>query len=98
MDVIYDQGLTDELLERYYPTADEETLKTIAKDAGYFHSIMIRENGILHLNFYGAYDDCFYITFRVSETESEVIDSGRGFYFTAAVEAIATYPEKEIAE
>ena len=98
IDIIYKQGLTDELLERYYPTADEETLKTIAKDAGYFHSIMIRENGILHLNFYGAYDDCFYITFRVSETESEVIDSGRGFYFTAAVEAIATYPEKEIAE
>lgn len=95
IDVIYKQGLTDELLEKYYPDADEETLDFIAEEAGYFHSIMLRENGILNLNFYGAYEDCFYITFKVSETSSEIIDSGRGFYLPAAVEAIATYPTEE---
>ena len=98
IDTIYSQGLTDELLEMYYPDADEETLDYIAEEAGYFHSIMLRENGILNLNFYGAYDDCFYITFRVTETTSEIIDCGRGFYLPAAVEAIATYPPEEEAE
>ena len=95
IDTIYKQGLTDELLAKYYPDADEETLDYIAEEAGYFHSIMLRENGILNLNFYGAYDDCFYITFKVTDTTSEVIDCGRGFYLPAAVEAIATYPEEE---
>lgn len=95
MDEIYSKGLIDELLKKYYPDADEETLAYIAEEAGYFHSIMLRENGILNLNFYGAYDDCFYITFAVSETGSEMIDCGRGFYLPAAVEAIATYPTKE---
>lgn len=95
IDTIYKQGLTDELLEKYYPNATEEELEFIAEEAGYFHSIMIRENGIINLNFYGAYEDCFYITFKVSETSSEVIDCGRGFYLPAAVEAIATYPEDE---
>lgn len=95
IDVIYSQGLTDELLEMYYPDADEETLDFIAEEAGYFHSIMLRENGILNLNFYGAYEDCFYITFKVSETSSEVIDCGRGFYLPAAVKEIATYPGGE---
>ena len=51
-------------------------------------------NGIINLNFYGAYEDCFYITFAFTETSSEVIDWGRGFYLPAAVEAIATYPEE----
>lgn len=95
MDEIYSKGLIDELLKKYYPDADEETLAYIAEEAGYFHSIMLRENGILNLNFYGAYDDCFYVTFAVSETGSEIIDCGRGFYLPAAVEAIATYPTKE---
>lgn len=95
MDEIYSKGLIDELLKKYYPNADEETLAYIAEEAGYFHSIMLRENGILNLNFYGAYDDCFYVTFAVSETGSEIIDCGRGFYLPAAVEAIATYPTKE---
>lgn len=95
IDIIYKQGLTDELLEKYYPDATEEELEFIAEEAGYFHSIMLRENGIINLNFYGAYDDCFYITFRVSETDSEIIDCGRGFYLPAAVEAIATYPPEE---
>ena len=98
IDTIYKQGLTDELLERYYPDADEKTLDFIAEEAGYFHSIMLRENGILNLNFYGAYDDCFYITFYVTETSSEIIDCGRGFYLPAAVESIATYPIEEEAE
>ncbi len=98
MDVIYEQGLTDELLEKYYSDATEEELAFIAEEAGYFHSIMLRENGIINLNFYGAYEDCFYITFMVTETGSEVIDSGRGFYLPAAVEAIATYPTEEEAE
>ena len=95
MDVIYDQGLTDELLEKYYPEATEEELAFIADEAGYFHSIMLRENGILNLNFYGAYEDCFYITFAVTEDSSEVIDYGRGFYLPAAVESIATYPAED---
>ncbi len=95
MDVIYKQGLTDELLAKYYPNATEEELEFIADEAGYFHSIMLRENGILNLNFYGAYEDCFYITFVVDGESSEIIDCGRGFYLPAAVEAIATYPEKE---
>lgn len=95
IDIIYKQGLTDELLEKYYPDATEEELEFIAEEAGYFHSIMLRENGIINLNFYGAYDDCFYITFRVSESDSEIIDCGRGFYLPAAVEAIATYPPEE---
>ena len=96
MDVIYKQGLTDELLARYYPDATEEELAVIAEDAGYFKNIMIRENGIVHINFYGAYDnDCFYLTFKVSEDSSELIDSGRGYYLAAAVEAIATYPVEE---
>lgn len=95
MDVIYKQGLTDELLEKYYSGATEEELEFIADEAGYFHSIMLRENGIINLNFYGAYEDCFYITFRVEGENSEVIDCGRGFYLPAAVPAIATYPEKE---
>ena len=94
IDIIYKQGLTDELLEKYYPDATEEELNFIAKEAGYFHSILLRENGILHLNFFGAYDDCFYITFRVTENSSEIIDCGRGFYLEAAVPNIATYPEK----
>ncbi len=95
IDTIYKQGLTDELLAKYYPDADEETLDFIAEEAGYFHSIMLRENGIINLNFFGAYDDCFYITFRITgENTAEVIDSGRGFYKEAAVPAIATYPEK----
>ena len=98
MDIIYKQGLTDELLAKYYPNATEEELDFIAEEAGYFHSIMLRENGILHLNFFGAYEDCFYITFAVTETSSEIIDCGRGFYRPAAVEAIATYPAEEEAE
>ncbi len=95
MDIILKQGLTDELLARYYPNATEEELEFIAEEAGYFHSIMLRENGIIHLNFFGAYEDCFYITFAVTETSSEIIDCGRGFYLPAAVPAIATYPEEE---
>ena len=96
IDIIYEQGLIDELLQKYYPDATEEELEFIAEEAGYFHSIMLRENGILNLNFYGAYDDCFYITFAVTENSSEIIDCGRGFYLPAAVEPIATYPgEKE---
>ena len=98
MDIIYKQGLTDELLAKYYPNATEEELDFIAEEAGYFHSIMLRENGILHLNFFGAYEDCFYITFAVTETSSEIIDCGRGFYLPAAVAAIATYPAEEEAE
>ena len=98
MDIIYKQGLTDELLAKYYPNATEEELDFIAEEAGYFHSIMLRDNGILHLNFFGAYEDCFYITFAVTETSSEIIDCGRGFYLPAAVEAIATYPAEEEAE
>ena len=94
MDVIYKQGLTDELLEKYYSDATEEELAYIADEAGYFHSIMLRENGIINLNFYGAYEDCFYITFKVNGDSSEVIDCGRGFYLPAAVEAIATYPKE----
>ena len=94
MDAIYDQGLTSELLAEYYPDATEEELEYIAEEAGYFHSIMLRENGIINLNFYGAYEDCFYITFKVNGDSSEVIDCGRGFYLPAAVEAIATYPKE----
>lgn len=95
IDEIYKNGLTEALLREYYPGADEETLKTIAEEAGYFHSIMLRENGIINLNFYGAYEDCFYITFKINGNDVDVIDEGRGFYLPAAVEAIATYPVKE---
>lgn len=97
IDEIYKNGLTEALLREYYPGADEETLKTIAEEAGYFHSIMLRENGIINLNFYGAYEDCFYITFKINGNDVDVIDEGRGFYLPAAVEAIATYPIKEAA-
>lgn len=97
IDEIYKNGLTEALLREYYPGADEETLKTIAEEAGYFHSIMLRENGIINLNFYGAYEDCFYITFKINGSDVDVIDEGRGFYLPAAVEAIATYPVKEAA-
>lgn len=97
IDEIYKNGLTEALLREYYPGADEETLKTIAEEAGYFHSIMLRENGIINLNFYGAYEDCFYITFKINGSDVDVIDEGRGFYLPAAVEAIATYPIKEAA-
>ena len=97
IDEIYKNGLTEALLREYYPDADEETLKTIAEEAGYFHSIMLRENGIINLNFYGAYEDCFYITFKINGNDVDVIDEGRGFYLPAAVEAIATYPVKEAA-
>ena len=95
IDEIYKNGLTEALLREYYSGADEETLKTIAEEAGYFHSIMLRENGIINLNFYGAYEDCFYITFKINGNDVDVIDEGRGFYLPAAVEAIATYPVKE---
>lgn len=97
IDEIYKNGLTEALLREYYSGADEETLKTIAEEAGYFHSIMLRENGIINLNFYGAYEDCFYITFKINGNDVDVIDEGRGFYLPAAVEAIATYPIKEAA-
>lgn len=97
IDEIYKNGLTEALLREYYSGADEETLKTIAEEAGYFHSIMLRENGIINLNFYGAYEDCFYITFKINGNDVDVIDEGRGFYMPAAVEAIATYPIKEAA-
>lgn len=96
IDTIYKQGLTDELLKKYYADADEGTLDFIADEAGYFHNIMLRENGIMNLNFFGAYEDCFYITFKITgEGKAEIIDSGRGFYADAAVPAIATYPTKE---
>ena len=98
IDEIYKNGLTEALLREYYSGADEETLKTIAEEAGYFHSIMLRENGIINLNFYGAYEDCFYITFKINGNDVDVIDEGRGFYLPAAVEAIATYPIKEAAD
>ena len=95
IDEIYQNGLTEGLINMYYPNADEETLNTIADEAGYFQSIMLRENGIINLNFYGAYEDCFYITFKINESDVEIIDQGRGFYLPAAVEAIATYPVSE---
>lgn len=98
IDEIYSSGLTETLLKKYYADADEETLDFIAEEAGYFHSIMLRENGIINLNFYGAYEDCFYITFKINGTDAEIIDEGRGFYLPAAVEAIATYPIKEAAD
>lgn len=98
IDEIYSSGLTETLLKKYYADADEETLDFIAEEAGYFHSIMLRENGIINLNFYGAYEDCFYITFKINGSDAEVIDEGRGFYLPAAVEAIATYPIKEAAD
>ena len=92
VDEIYNNGLTEGLIKKYYPNADEETLDYIAEEAGYFQSIMLRENGIINLNFYGAYDDCFYITFKINGNDVDVIDEGRGFYLPAAVESIATYP------
>ena len=95
IDEIYQNGLTEGLIKMYYPNADEETLNTIADEAGYFQSIMLRENGIINLNFYGAYEDCFYITFKINGSDVEIIDQGRGFYLPAAVEAIATYPVSE---
>ena len=95
IDEIYQNGLTEGLINMYYPNADEETLNTIADEAGYFQSIMLRENGIINLNFYGAYEDCFYITFKINGSDVEIIDQGRGFYIPAAVEAIATYPVSE---
>ncbi len=95
IDEIYQNGLTEGLINMYYPNADEETLNTIADEAGYFQSIMLRENGIINLNFYGAYEDCFYITFKINGSDVEIIDQGRGFYLPAAVEAIATYPVSE---
>lgn len=98
IDEIYSSGLTETLLKKYYADADEETLDFIAEEAGYFHSIMLRENGIINLNFYGAYEDCFYITFKINGSDAEIIDEGRGFYLPAAVEAIATYPIKEAAD
>ena len=95
IDEIYQNGLTEGLINMYYPNADEETLNTIADEAGYFQSIMLRENGIINLNFYGAYEDCFYITFKINGSDVEIIDQGRGFYLPAAVEAIVTYPVSE---
>lgn len=95
IDEIYQNGLTEGLINMYYPNADEETLNTIADEAEYFQSIMLRENGIINLNFYGAYEDCFYITFKINGSDVEIIDQGRGFYLPAAVEAIATYPVRE---
>ena len=95
IDEIYQNGLTEGLINMYYPNADEETLNTIADEAGYFQSIMLRENGIINLNFYGAYEGCFYITFKINGSDVEIIDQGRGFYLPAAVEAIATYPVSE---
>ena len=95
IDEIYQNGLTEGLINMYYPNADEETLNTIADEAGYFQSIMLRENGIINLNFYGAYEDCFYSTFKINGSDVEIIDQGRGFYLPAAVEAIATYPVSE---
>ena len=95
IDEIYQNGLTEGLINMYYAYADEETLNTIAEEAGYFQSIMLRENGIINLNFYGAYEDCFYITFKINGSDVEIIDQGRGFYLPAAVEAIATYPVSE---
>ena len=95
IDEIYQNGLTEGLINMYYPNADEETLNTIADEAGYFQSIMLRENGIINLNFYGAYEDCFYITFKINGSDVEIIDQGRGFYLPAEVEAIATYPVSE---
>jgi len=94
MDEIYSNGLTEGILNKYYADADEETLAFIAEEAGYFHSIMLRENGIINLNFYGAYEDCFYITFEIVGDDVRVIDEGRGFYLPAAVESIATYPTR----
>ena len=52
IDEIYQNGLTEGLINMYYPNADEETLNTIADEAGYFQSIMLRENRIINLNFY----------------------------------------------
>lgn len=94
VDDIYKFGFTESLLKKYYEHADEEVLELIAKDAGYFKNIMLRENGIINLNFYGAYDDCYYVTFKINGDDLDIIDEGRGFYLPAAVESIATYPER----
>lgn len=95
IDEIYESGLTEDLLKKYYPNASEETLEEIATEAGYFKSIMCRENGIWNLNFYGAYDDSFYITFEERGNDLVILDEGRGFYLEAAVPSIATFPIKE---
>lgn len=93
MDEIYENGLTQQLIDKYYSDASEETLAFIAEEAGYFKNIIARENGIINLNFYGAYEDNFYITFKIKGNDLEIIDCGRGCYLSAAVESIATYPE-----
>lgn len=99
IDEIYLNGLTEGLLAQYYPNAGEEELKNIAEEAGYFKSIMLRENGIMNLNFYGAEEesDCFHITFKINGNDLVILEQGRGFYKKAAVEAIATYPARETA-
>lgn len=91
MDEIYSSGLTKELLDRYYPDASEELLDQIADDAGFFEKIMKRGNGIINLNFHGAFEDRFYITLKIEGNDLSVIDCGRGWYLAAAVESIATY-------
>lgn len=95
MDEIYNTGLTKELLEKYYSDADENTLSTIAEDAGYFKNILLRENGIINLNFYGAFEDNYYVTFKIEGNDAKVIDSGKGYYLTAVAESIATFPKDE---
>jgi len=98
VDDIYYNGLTETLLEKYYPNASEEKLDEIAENAGYFDSILLRENGILQVDFKGAYDDWFYVTFRIENGDLTLVDEGRGYYKKALIESVATYPEESASE
>jgi hypothetical protein len=95
---IYYNGLTETLLEKYYPNASDEKLEEIAENAGYFDSILLRENGILQVNFKGAYEDWFYVTFRIGNGDLTLLDEGRGYYKKALIDSIATYPEESASE
>ncbi len=95
---VYYNGLTETLLEKYYPNASEEKLDEIAENAGFFDSVLLRENGILQVNFKGAYDDWFYATFKIEDGDLAPLDEGRGHYKKALIESIATYPEEPASE
>lgn len=94
---VYYHGLTATLLEKYYPNASEEKLDEIAEKAGFFDSVLLRENGILQVNFKGAYDDWFYSTFKIAGDDLKLLDEGRGHYKKALIESIATYPKEPVS-
>lgn len=100
LDELLANGLTAYHLDRLESEGNfsEEEREYVAEKAGVIRNILRRGNGIWHLNYYGAYGDNYYITFREEAGDIKVIDEGEGYYLWALCEDIAVLPTEETEE